>query len=288
MKKFLKRVVESNKYLSALHRLRKGQTPVYIEYDIDFVPRWQNDVGNPHLANVIAAQEETYRRNLLDLAAFEPVIRSQMAGEFPFSIDWRNPHMPMLDGLTLMWAADRAKSLLIEIGSGNSTMFAKSALLHSGKDTKIVSIDPQPRAEIDAICDEVIRSPLENLDVSLFDRLEAGDSLFIDNSHRSFMNSDVTVAMLDVLPRLKPGVLVGIHDIFLPFDYFQSWAGRGYNEQYLLASYLLANSDYFDIQFANYWICRQELHREPLSAIWANFDRDIADRMGSAFWAIKK
>ena len=144
MKKFLKRVVESNKYLSALHRLRKGQTPVYIEYDIDFVPRWQNDVGNPHLANVIAAQEETYRRNLLDLAAFEPVIRSQMAGEFPFSIDWRNPHMPMLDGLTLMWAADRAKSLLIEIGSGNSTMFAKSALLHSGKDTKIVSIDPQP------------------------------------------------------------------------------------------------------------------------------------------------
>lgn len=60
MKKFLKRVVESNKYLSALHRLRKGQTPVYIEYDIDFVPRWQNDVGNPHLANVIAAQEETY------------------------------------------------------------------------------------------------------------------------------------------------------------------------------------------------------------------------------------
>jgi hypothetical protein len=226
------------------------------------VPRWQTDAGNSHLADVIAGPEETYRKNLSALAAFEPVLRRQIAGDFPFSIDWRNPHMPMLDGLTLMWAADRAKSLLIEVGSGNSTMFAKSALLHSGKDTKIVSIDPQPRAEIDAICDEVIRAPLEDLDVSLFDRLEAGDSLFIDNSHRSFMNSDVTVAMLDVLPRLKPGVLVGIHDIFLPFDYFETWAERGYNEQYLLA-----NSDYFDIQFSNYWIGRRGPHREPLSNV---------------------
>lgn len=62
----------------------------------------------------------------------------------------------------------------------------------------------------------IIRRPVENTDLFMFESLEAGDVVFVDNSHRSFMNSDVTVVMLDILPRLKPGVLVEFHDIFLP------------------------------------------------------------------------
>ena len=60
----------------------------------------------------------------------------------------------------------------------------------------------------------------------MFESLEAGDVVFVDNSHGSFMNSDVTVVMLDILPRLKQGVLVEFHDIFLPFDYFETWSNR--------------------------------------------------------------
>lgn len=63
----------------------------------------------------------------------------------------------------------------------------------------------------------------------MFESLEAGDVVFVDNSHRSFINLDATVVMLDILPRLKPGVLVELHDIFLPFDYFETWSNRAYN-----------------------------------------------------------
>jgi hypothetical protein len=62
--------------------------------------------------------------------------------------------------------------------------------------------------------------------VAIFDRLQAGDVLFLDGLHRGFMNSDVTGFMLDVLPRLRPGVLVYVHDIPLPWDYpdmFTDW-----------------------------------------------------------------
>lgn len=121
-----------------------------------------------------------------------------------------------------------------EIGSGNSTKFAKQAIKDYKLQTRILSIDPNPRAEIDSICDQVVRKPLEEVNLNIFEDLEAGDVLFIDNSHRSFMNSDVTVVFLEILPRLKPGVFVEFHDIYLPFDYPQEWDTRYYNEQYLL------------------------------------------------------
>ena len=78
--------------------------------------------------------------------------------------------------------------------------------------SRITSIDPAPRAESDRLCDSVIRQPLEELDLSVFDDLEPGDFLFIDSSHRTFSNSDVTVVFMDVLPRLRTGVIVHFHE----------------------------------------------------------------------------
>lgn len=287
MKDLLRKYVNSNRYLRAINLLRNGYTPVYIEYDIRFEPRWTERPGNPHLATIIAGARDRYAANLQGMRSLQPVVERLLAGGLPFEIDWRNHFIPALDGLSLMRAALAAGSTYLEIGSGNSTLFAKAALLHGNKPTRIVSIDPMPRAEIDAICDEVIRSPLEDVDLSIFDRLQPGDTLFVDNSHRSFMNSDVTVFMLDVLPRIPDGVLVGVHDIFLPYDYFGSWSERGYNEQYLLACYLLANERYFELELANFWISREGLHHEPLQSIWALLGNDIRDRASSAFWGIK-
>lgn len=127
----------------------------------------------------------------------------------------------------------------VEVGSGYSTKFARRAVHEHSLRTRITSIDPAPRTEIDQLCDFVIRRPLEELDLSVFDELEPGDFLFIDSSHRTFSNSDVTVAFMDVLPRLKAGVVVDFHDIFWPYDYLPEWADRYYSEQYLLGSYLL-------------------------------------------------
>jgi predicted O-methyltransferase YrrM len=129
----------------------------------------------------------------------------------------------------------------IEVGSGYSTKFARRTIEDHSLRTLITSIDPKPRAEIDKLCDSVIRQPLEELDLGVFDGLEPGDFLFIDSSHRTFSNSDVTVAFLDVLPRLRAGVVVHFHDIFWPYDYLPEWSDRYYSEQYLLGSYLLGD-----------------------------------------------
>jgi hypothetical protein len=122
----------------------------------------------------------------------------------------------------------------------HSTKFARRAIRDHGLPTRIVSIDPDPRDEIDALCDTAIRESLEQIDLNVVDELERGDIVFIDGSHHCFMNSDVTVFFLDILPRLKPGTLVQFHDLMLPYDYPLEWIERYYSEQYLLAAYLQA------------------------------------------------
>lgn len=115
-------------------------------------------------------------------------------------------------------------------------------------------MDPQPRAEIDSICDEVIRSRVEEVDPSVFRVLGQGDVLFVDNSHRVFMNSDATAVFLDILPTLPAGVFVHFHDIFLPADYPPEIRLRYYSEQYLLAAYLLGGRGTIDIVLPNAFI----------------------------------
>jgi hypothetical protein len=141
----------------------------------------------------------------------------------------------------------------IEIGSGNSTKFARQAIKDYQLQTQIISIDPYPRAEIDQLCDQVIREPIEETDLSIFKELEAGDILFIDSSHYVLQNSDVTVMFLEILPFLKPGVLVHIHDVYLPWDYPSHWVERNYSEQYMLALMLLCNASDYEIIFPSYY-----------------------------------
>jgi hypothetical protein len=131
----------------------------------------------------------------------------------------------------------------LEIGSGLTTLFAARAKADHHLDTRIVSIDPNPRADVDLKCDEVIRQPLEKCDLRIFEGLEPGDIVFMDGSHVSAVNSDVTVFMLEVVPKLKPGVMVHVHDILLPYDYSELHASRFWNEQYLVGAYLLGARD---------------------------------------------
>lgn len=278
-----------NRWLFSLSRLFKGYHPVFLEYFVDMSPRWTGPEGNPHIAAILQAREAAFAQGLDELAGMLPVVEALEAGTLErLAFDWRNSFLPALDALTIMWAAARARHRFFEIGSGNSTRAARAAIRQFGRDARIISVDPEPRVEVDALCDEVIRAPLEATDLGRVTALEPGDVLFIDSSHRSFMNSDVTVAMTEVLPALKPGVIVGIHDIMLPFDYPEGWTKRAYNEQYVLAAMLLANPDYFDIRFANQWISRRGMHAAPLAPVWDRLGADVRDRGGSAFWGIKR
>jgi hypothetical protein len=146
--------------------------------------------------------------------------------------------------------------IYLEVGSGMTTLFARQAAKDHGLNTRIISIDPEPRAAVDAACDEVVRTGLEVCDLSIFDQLGENDILFVDGSHRSFMNSDVTVFFIDVLPRVRPGVLIHLHDITLPWDYPEMFRDWYWNEQYLLAVYLMAAKERLDPVLPTAYICR--------------------------------
>lgn len=198
---------------------------------------------------------------------------------------WLNGWFPPLDGMVLTQMLKRGNpARFIEIGSGVSTKFAKRAVERYGLRTHMTSIDPQPRNQIDEMVDVVIRSPLEDCDLSIFEVLEAGDILFLDSSHRSFQGSDVTVFFMEILPRLKSGVIVHVHDIYLPYDYISGHLSRLWNEQYLLGTALLFGSERFEILFPCWFA-----HLDPALRAQANSrlrPGKMADinLYGASFW----
>lgn len=226
------------------HMLRRGKHAVYVDYALRHRPRY--GWGRPpheELMELLQRSCGGYERLLTSLARCADGLRripvTPGAATDPY---WMNGYVQDLDAAMLYALPRILKSRrYVEIGSGHSTRFVARAREDHGLDMRIVSIDPEPRAEIDSLCDELHRSPLEALPLDLFDTLEADDILMVDGSHRCFQNSDVSVVFLDILPRLAPGVLVYLDDVFLPLDYPPEWGERHYSEQYLLAVMLLAD-----------------------------------------------
>jgi hypothetical protein len=172
----------------------------------------------------------------------------------------------------------------IEVGSGNSTKVAALAKKENQLQTEIVSIDPMPRAEIDHLADKVIRKPFEEIDYSEIFNLESGDILFIDNSHRILPNSDSMVFYLEILPKLKPGVIVHIHDIYVPYDYPQFMCDRFYSEQYGLMMFLLANPKKYNTIFPCYFVSEDKALSELLSPIFDDPKLSKVERHGGSYW----
>lgn len=232
------------------------------------------------------------------LASYEKTVQSfvpylDQLKKIPFDMDpespqmpyWNNGFIPGLDGVALYClAAELKPKLYIEVGSGNSTRFLYHSLKANQVDTRIVSIDPFPRAEIDELCDTVIRKPLEECDISLFDQLEPGDFLFFDGSHRVLQNSDNTVFFLEVLPRIKPGVIVHIHDIMLPADYPIEWKQRWYSEQYVLAAMLLFAEERFEVILPNAYVSWLTRLPDLLTPLWETPGLEEIHRHGGSFW----
>ncbi|OCC14272.1 hypothetical protein DBT_2344 [Dissulfuribacter thermophilus] len=143
---------------------------------------------------------------------------------------------------------------VIEVGSGYSSRLIAYAGRKNGG-IELTCIDPYIEDELSRMDGVVsfVQRPVEQLETNLFLSLDAGDLLFIDSSHVVRMGSDVVYLYLQVLPKLKKGVLVHIHDIFLPLDYPSSWVKeekRFWNEQYLVAAFLM-NNDNFETILSN-------------------------------------
>ncbi|MFT5424527.1 MAG: hypothetical protein ACI89L_002322 [Phycisphaerales bacterium] len=201
---------------------------------------------------------------------------------------WNQNWLPASDAVSIVTAiggAGRAHkpATYLEIGSGHSTRFARRTIERLGLPTRLVSIDPQPRAEIDAICDTVVRDRLEDTDLGVFDTLVTGDVVFFDGSHRCLQNSDVTVFFLEVIPRLAPGVLIGVHDVFWPSDYPPGFAGRWYSEQYILGAYLLGLGSRARIHMATHTLA-EPLRDWLLSPIPEDVRTKVRNPGGASLW----
>jgi hypothetical protein len=151
-------------------------------------------------------------------------------------------------------------SLIIEVGSGNSTRLFRQAIHAEGLRTKLMSIDPFPRVDIRATSDQVVRSRLEQLPASFLPGLlSAGDFLFIDSSHEIRVGNDVLNLLLNILPALKGGVVIHLHDIFLPYDYPREWIiarkWDQFKEQYLVQA-LLQDSETYEVLWPGHFLQR--------------------------------
>ncbi|GAA6621359.1 class I SAM-dependent methyltransferase [Scytonema sp. NUACC26] len=171
---------------------------------------------------------------------------------------------------------------VMEIGCGNSTKIVRQAIIDGKLNTKLVSIDPSPRTEIVELVDNFYPKQLESLseqEMNLFSSLKAGDILFIDSSHELKSGNDVVLLYTKIIPELKPGVLIHIHDIFLPYEYPRDWVVEqrwGWNEQYLVQC-ILTISNSFEVLWPGYFLQRSRsdfadhfshLHNRLAQSLW--------------------
>jgi hypothetical protein len=176
--------------------------------------------------------------------------------------------------------------LIIEVGSGFSSLVLGAAAAENDS-ASIISIEPFPREFLRKGFPglrSLIEKKVQDIDLTFFSQLESGDILFIDSSHTVKIGGDVNYLFLEVMPRLKPGVIVHVHDIFLPFDYRRDWVldeFRFWTEQYLLQAFMMFNSE-FEVLMANSYL--NHYHQEDLKAAFPN----LPSWEGGSFWIRRK
>jgi hypothetical protein len=175
---------------------------------------------------------------------------------------------------------------LIEVGSG----FSSAVILDTNDrfldgELACTFIDPHPERltsllrPSDRDRTTVLAKPIQEVELALFDELADGDVLFVDSSHVAKVGSDVNRLVFEVFPRLRPGVLVHLHDIYYPFEYPRAWIyeGRAWNENYLLRAFLMYNPEFAIVLFNSYL---ERFHRPTIAAtmpLWA-------DNVGTSLW----
>jgi len=304
--KFLRRVIGTQQIIDMLDqtiRSESGSRPLRLlpgtEYSryalpLDYMPSRNFEPRYGYSQEPIQSLMSWFETHVNEYRAFLTFMRSLDISHIALSTTnttlpnpaWIGGAICAFDALALYAMVRRhTPANYVEIGSGMTTCFARQAVKDGGCTTRITSIDPEPRAEIDEICDDVIRDGLETFDLSYFDRLQAGDIVFFDGSHRSFMNSDVTVFFIDVLPRLAPGVIVHLHDINLPYDYPESFKHWYWNEQYMLAVYMMGRRDSIVPLLPTTFICRSPSFREELTAPFRDLgEQNDSWRGGGSMW----
>lgn len=190
----------------------------------------------PAVEALFADLRPRFREVLGWIDAAAPGLTRIEATAAPPAPRWGQTWFPRLDAALAYTLVRRfAPRRIVEVGAGHSTRFLARAVADAGLSTRMTAIDPAPRADL---ADPPLELPLDlrrvtvqDAGLEIFTELAAGDLLSIDSSHILMPGSDVDFLFGRVFPDLAKGVLVQIHDIFLPDDYPGPWDWRGYNEQ---------------------------------------------------------
>jgi Methyltransferase domain len=172
---------------------------------------------------------------------------------------------------------------LYGIGRSGFSSLVTGEAIAKNKNSALIYIEPFPQEFIKQSfpgSHSLVQKKVEDIDLGFFSQLGTGDILFIDSSHPGKIGGDVNYLFLEILPRLKPGVIVRIHDIFLPFDYRRDWIMeqfRFWSEQYLLHTFLTLNSE-FEVQMANSYL--NHYHQEELKVTFPT----LPCWRGGSFW----
>jgi hypothetical protein len=168
---------------------------------------------------------------------------------------WNSTYPPCDAGTQYAMLRKLKPKRYIEVGCGWSTKSSIAALNKNkaeGFSCKSIFIEPFPAPHFleQTLPGKYLKQKIETVPLALFQELEAGDVLFIDTSHVIKSQNDVEFEFLQVLPSLKPGVVVHVHDIFTPYDYPAEWLvgdgvnRGGNNEQYALECLLSGGRDW--------------------------------------------
>jgi len=206
--------------------------------------------------------------------------------QFPFPREkrdeWRycfnNPFFGCHDaGILFAMMLEFRPRRIVEVGCGHSSRLLLDTNEHFfGGEIDITMIDPYVESDL--------RRHLQDAPPELFTALEANDILFIDSSHVAKTGSDVNHYMFQILPRVRPGVLIHIHDILYPFEYPEDWVvdeKRSWNEAYLVQAFLQYNTAFEILYWANYaW----HFHAEELARLMPL----CMENEGGSLWLKKK
>jgi SAM-dependent methyltransferase len=180
----------------------------------------------------------------------------------PSEFYFENPMFSGTDALVLYGMIRHFKPLrVLEVGSGFSSRVSAKALLANGSG-ELTCIEPYPEEVLRQGfrgLKQLLEKGVQQVELDVFQELQVNDVLFIDSSHVVRVGGDVDFLFLEVLPRLKPGVIIHVHDIFLPLPGRRDWVleeRRFWNEQQLLQAFLICNSE-FEVLFANAYANRK-------------------------------
>ncbi len=256
------------KVFSFFERMGIHITPVHFYYPVPSLKELDDKTWETPFSEQPVNFDLNETRGLLkELQAYQHElsdIHDQSEDEHEFY--WKNDSFNACDA-SVYYAMIRhfRPKRIVEIGAGFSTLMACKAAGMNG-DTRIDVIEPYPRPFLDDLpgISELKIAKLQDIPLEYFDSLESGDFLFIDSTHVSKVGSDVNYEILRILPRLKPGVFIHFHDIYLPYDVPESWI-KGklffWNEEYLIQALLLGGNSYRTIMPVYYLsnVAQQEL-----------------------------